>query len=72
MTSGKGRRLVTAIGFLAGMYACLHVLRDVRVLWPPDVVWSALAHQQRLELAGGIALIAVSLVIALRRPAAER
>jgi len=72
MTAGKGQRLATAVGFLAGMYACLHVLRDVRVVWPPDALWSALAHQQRVELVGGIALIVVSVVIALRRPTAER
>lgn len=71
MASGKGQRLATAVGFLAGTYACLHALRDAKVLWPPDALWSALAHPQRLELGVGIALVVVSLMISVRRAEAE-
>jgi hypothetical protein len=72
MTPDKGRKLATAVGFLAGIYACLHVLRDARVLWPPDALWNALAHPQRVELGGGIALILVTLVLTFRRASSEK
>ena len=67
MTSGKGGRVATAVGFLAGLFACLDAVRDGRILWPPDVVWKALGHPQRLELGGGLALIMVTLVITIVR-----
>lgn len=73
MTSDKGRRVATAVGFLAGIFACLHVLRDLTEWWPPDVVWHALRDPQRLELGGGIALIVVTLITSLvPRTSSER
>lgn len=63
MTEDKQRRVATAIGFLAGVLASLDALRDAKILWPPDAMWQALQHSQRLELGGGIALIVVTLVI---------
>lgn len=65
--SRKSRRVTTAIAFLSGVLACLDALRDAKVLWPPNVVWAALRHPQRLEMGAGIALILVSLVITLVR-----
>jgi len=67
MTSHKKKRLATALGFLSGVLACLDALRDARLLWPPDLVWAGLPSPQRLELGGGIALIVVSLIFAIRR-----
>ena len=71
MAAGKGQRLATAVGFLGGLFACLDAVRDVKVLWPPDALWNALEHPHRLELGGGIALMIVTLVLSLRRPAWE-
>jgi hypothetical protein len=62
ITPEKKRRIATAVGFLSGVLACLDVLRDARVFWPPDIVWEALRGPQRLELGAGIALIVVSFV----------
>jgi hypothetical protein len=62
MTPDKKRRVATAVGFLSGVLACLNALRDLGVSWPPDAIWEALRRPQRLELAGGIALIVVSFV----------
>jgi hypothetical protein len=62
MTPEKKGRIATAVGFLSGVLACLDVLRDARVFWPPDVVWEMLRGPQRLELGAGIALIVVSFV----------
>jgi len=42
-------------------------LRDVAVLWPPDAVWEALRSPKRLELAGGVALITITLLITMLR-----
>ena len=70
MAANKGRRLGTAVGFLAGLLSCLDALRDTKVLWPPNAVWSALTHPHRLELGGGIALIVVALVLSVWRPEA--
>ncbi len=67
MTPEKKRRVATAAGFLSGVLACLDALRDARVFWPPDVVWDALRHPQRLELGAGIALIVVSFVTSVVR-----
>ncbi|HEV3512750.1 MAG TPA: hypothetical protein VGS05_13675 [Candidatus Sulfotelmatobacter sp.] len=64
-TSSKPRRMVTALGFLSGILACLDAVRDAKVLWPPDAVWAALRHPQRLEFGGGMALVVVSLVTAI-------
>ena len=63
--SNKQRRIATAVGFLSGVLACLDAMRDAKAFWPPDEVWQALRHPQRLELAGGIALIVVTLVISV-------
>jgi hypothetical protein len=49
------------------MLACLDAVRDAKTLWPPDAVWAALRHPQRLELGGGLALIMVTLIISLVR-----
>ncbi len=67
MTADKKWRAATAVGFLAGMLACLDTLRDARVFWPPDVVWEALRGPQRLELGAGIALMIVTLITSLAR-----
>jgi hypothetical protein len=63
MTPAQQQRLAIAVGFLAGLLASLHVLRDCKVWWPPDAVWEVLQGPQRLELGGGMALIVVTLVI---------
>jgi hypothetical protein len=63
MSPDKQRRLATAVGFLSGLLACLDALRDRNVFWPPDVVWHSLRGPQQLELAGGIALVAVTLIV---------
>jgi hypothetical protein len=65
MTPDKQRRLTTAVGFLSGVLACLDALRDARIFWPPDAVWAALRGPQRLELGGGIALVAVSFLMSI-------
>lgn len=62
MTENKNRRIASAIAFLSGVLACLDAIRDTRVLWPPDALWNALRHPQRLELGGGLALIGVAIV----------
>jgi hypothetical protein len=67
MTPDKKRRVATAVGFLSGVLACLNALRDLGVSWPPDAIWEALRRPQRLELAGGIALIVVSFVTSVVR-----
>jgi hypothetical protein len=67
MNADKKQRVATAVGFLAGVLAALDALRDLKVLWPPDVVWEVLRGPQRLELGGGIALIVVTLVISIVR-----
>lgn len=60
---------MNAVGFLAGVLACLDALRDARVLWPPNAVWAVLTHPHRMELGAGIALIvATFLISALSRP----
>jgi hypothetical protein len=73
MTPEKKRRVANAVGFLSGVLACLDALRDVRVVWPPDLLWKGLRGAQRLELGGGIALIVVTVVTsAWQRSASER
>jgi hypothetical protein len=62
MSPDKKRRVATAVGFLSGVLASLDALRDLGIYWPPDAVWEALRHPQRLELVGGIALIVVSFI----------
>jgi hypothetical protein len=37
-------------------------LRDARIFWPPDAVWATLRNPQRLELGGGLALIAIAVL----------
>jgi hypothetical protein len=49
--------VATAAGFLLGVLACLDVLRDKRVLWPPDLLWASLRSAQRFELGTGVVLI---------------
>lgn len=71
MASGKGDRLVTAVGFLSGLLACLDALRDARVLWPPDAAWAQMSHPHRLEFIAGAALIVVTLVITVVRAGAQ-
>jgi hypothetical protein len=63
--SNRQRRIATAVGFLSGVLACLDAMRDLNVFWPPDALWQALRHPQRLEMAGGIALIVVTVVISV-------
>jgi len=63
--SNRKRRIATAVGFLSGVLACLDAMRDLKVFWPPAELWQALRHPQRLEMAGGIALIVVTVVISV-------
>lgn len=65
MTENKQRRVATAVGFLAGMLACLDALRDAKVVWPPDAAWAVMPHAQRLEMGAGIAIILVALVVSV-------
>jgi len=65
MTPDKRRRVATAVAFLSGVLASLDALRDAKILWPPGAVWETLPNPQRFELGGGIALIVVTLVIAV-------
>lgn len=65
ITSDKGRRVATALGFLSGVLACLDALRDAKVVWPPDAAWEALRHAQRLEFGGGLTLIVVTLIVSV-------
>lgn len=67
MSPDKQRSLATAVGFLSGLLACLHALRDRKILWPPDVVWRSLQGPQRIELGGGIILVAVALIVWIAR-----
>lgn len=62
MMAEKQRRVATAAGFLLGVLACVDVLRDDRVLWPPDALWASLGSPQHLKLGMGIALILLSLL----------
>jgi hypothetical protein len=52
--------------------ACLDALRDLGISWPPDAVWEALRRPQRLELAGGVALIVVSFVTSVLKRGGSR
>jgi hypothetical protein len=45
--------------------ACLDSLRDARIFWPPEAVWESLRSPQRLELGGGIVLVAVTFLISI-------
>lgn len=63
MSESKNWRVLNAAAFLAGVLACLSAVRDSQVLWPPDELWSLLGHRQHIELAGGLALLAVVIVI---------
>lgn len=65
MTSRKKRRVATAVGFLAGVLACLDAMRDARTFWPPDAVWATLRSPQRLELGGGLALMIVTFLVSV-------
>jgi hypothetical protein len=57
--------MATAVGFLSGVLACLDSLRDARIFWPPEAVWESLRSPQRLELGGGIVLVAVTFLISI-------
>jgi hypothetical protein len=67
MNQQKSRRVVSAVGFISGVLACLDAVRDTRVLWPPAVLWQVLRPPQRLEFGAGIALIAVTLITTAMR-----
>jgi len=68
MTPEKKRRVATAAGFLSGVLAGLDAVHDARIFWPPDAVWAALPHPQRLELGAGLTLIVVTLLSSGLRP----
>ena len=65
--SSKGRRVATALGFLSGVICCLDAVKEAGFYWPPADVWTALSHVKRMELGGGLALIAISLVVSITR-----
>jgi len=65
MTPEKKRRVATAVGFLSGVLAFLDALREASIFWPPDALWAILRGPQRLELAGGLALISVTLLTSI-------
>jgi hypothetical protein len=67
MTPEKKQRVASAVGFLFGVIASMDVLRDQKLLWPPDALWGALRSPQRLELGGGVALIVVTVILTLAR-----
>ncbi len=67
MTSEKKRRVANALGFVSGVIASLDAIRDQNILWPPSVLWDVLRHPQRIELAAGIMLMVVTLVLAIVR-----
>ena len=62
MSERKNLRILAAVGFLAGVLACLGAVRDARVLWPPEALWNVLPHRQHLEMGAGIAVILVAIV----------
>jgi hypothetical protein len=62
MSETKDLRILAAVGFLAGVLACLDAVRDARVLWPPEALWNVLQHRQHLELGAGVAVIMVAIV----------
>jgi hypothetical protein len=70
MTPDKQRRVATAVGFLSGMLAVLDGMRDAKVFWPPDVVWTALRGPQRMEVGGGVALMVIALLASVLLPRA--
>ncbi len=72
MTVDKKRRIATATGFLSGVLACMDALRDASTSWPPDAVWSAMRRPHKVEFCGGIAMIVVTFIMSMRRPASER
>jgi hypothetical protein len=65
MTSDKTQRVATAVSFLSGVLACTNAVRDVKTLWPPDVVWQAMSPPHRLEFGAGMALIVVTLIVSI-------
>lgn len=67
MTSDKQTRVATAVGFLAGLYACLNALGDARIVWPPDAAWAVMTSAHRWEVGGGMALMAVTLIVSVVR-----
>jgi hypothetical protein len=68
MPHSRKQRIANAVGFLSGVLACMDALRDGGVYWPPSAVWAASSGAHRMELGGGIALILVTLVVAVWRP----
>lgn len=62
MSERKNLRILAAVGFLAGVLACLDAVRDARVLWPPEALWNVLQHRHHLELGAGIAVILIAIL----------
>lgn len=69
MEPDKQTRIATAIGFLSGVLACLDVVRDHRIWWPPDLLWELLRPPQKWELVGGVSLIVMTLILSVLRRA---
>jgi|HubBroStandDraft_6_1064221.scaffolds.fasta_scaffold67890_3 hypothetical protein len=67
MTPEKKKRVTRALGFVSGVIASMDAIRDQKVLWPPSELWEALRNVQRVELAAGVVLILVSLLMTARR-----
>lgn len=65
MPLSKEQRITNAVGFLSGLFACMHALRNASASWPPNEVWAELNAPHRLEMGGGIALIVVTLVVSV-------
>jgi hypothetical protein len=53
------------MGFLAGVIACLHAMRDAKIPWPPAALWDVLSQAQRVELCGGVAMMVIAFFASL-------
>jgi len=71
MTPEKKRRVSHALGFVSGVLACLDAIRDKKTAWPPAELWSELRSMQRIELAAGIALILITIVLSIVRKSSD-
>jgi len=71
MTPEKKQRLTNAVGFLSGVITSLDAVRDAKVFWPPPELWEGLRNVHRVEFGGGIALIAVTIVLTIVRKRAD-
>jgi len=67
ITPEKTKRLIHAVGFMAGVVSCLDAVRDAPIVWPPGELWEGLRNVQRVEFAAGVALVAVSIVLTIAR-----